>query len=358
MVLDSSGAGYLCAVGSCALSGSWQAAVKADAIQRHQLHPALLNLEMMFGVFLGSLVALADGSFTFTSWGILSALLFEGSLVFNLSLSFPTLGIAVGSGLASSVAVVTSLIWSAGILDQSMRSVGVTALGCVLVVLGLNLLVYTGRTFNVAENTAERARQLAEQRQKKVDGGGTADDTTQLLPNGDGSAAEAGAPAPEEDDSPRFYRGVAAALTAGVFGGSYLVPNESCCADDGTSFLLSLGLSALVVALPCSGVCALLVAPSPERPLLPTVEVLRDTAPWGIMGGVVCSVAIFLIIKAIDDIDYVVANTLTQCSVFVTGLWGWLLYRELQGSSAVAAFFGSASVMVLGASLVGYYGTE
>ena len=61
--------------------------------------------------------------------------------------------------------------------------------------------------------------------------------------------------------------------------------------------------------------------------------------------------------KAMNDLDYVVANTISQTSVFITGLWGWLFFGEFKGNTAVAAFFSGVTVLVGGAVLVGYYGT-
>jgi hypothetical protein len=67
---------------------------------------------------------------------------------------------------------------------------------------------------------------------------------------------------------------------------------------------------------------------------------------------------IYIYEKAMDDIDYVVANTIAQCSVFVTGIWGWLLYEELNSKSwGVVSFFISSALLVGGACIVAYYGT-
>jgi len=99
------------------------------------------------------------------------------------------------------------------------------------------------------------------------------------------------------------------------------------------------------------------VPSSPERPLTPSFQVIKDTLPWGFLGGSVNALAIVLVIKAMDDIDYVVANTLSQTSIFVAGLWGWLLFSEFSGVKAVGSFFLSSAILVSGACIVGYFGT-
>jgi glucose uptake protein GlcU len=59
-----------------------------------------------------------------------------------------------------------------------------------------------------------------------------------------------------------------------------------------------------------------------------------------------------------DDLDFVVANTLNQLSVFVTGLWGWVYLGELKGHVAVCSFFAGAVVLLIGAVLVADYGAD
>ena len=63
------------------------------------------------------------------------------------------------------------------------------------------------------------------------------------------------------------------------------------------------------------------------------------------------------ILQAVDDIDYVVANTIAQTSIFVTGLWSWLFFSELKGQLQVSTFFAGATILVSGACIVSYYGT-
>ena len=64
-----------------------------------------------------------------------------------------------------------------------------------------------------------------------------------------------------------------------------------------------------------------------------------------------------LSIKAIDALNYAVAYTVVQCSILVAGAWGIVLYRELEGASAIAAFAASGAVLVAGAVAVAHYGT-
>ena len=74
-MISSTGIGYLCAVSAAVLGGTWQAIVKADALNKKtQLHPAMTQLCIGFGFFCASWLALAGNgkAYEFTSWGLLS----------------------------------------------------------------------------------------------------------------------------------------------------------------------------------------------------------------------------------------------------------------------------------------------
>ena len=111
-----------------------------------------------------------------------------------------------------------------------------------------------------------------------------------LLPEGGSAAVAAPPPVP-------FAVGVVSAMVAGVFGGSFLVPNMSCCADDGTMFVPSMGIGCLLTAPFFSAAMYALDPPTPLRPLVPPVSVLIETLPGGCLGGTVSALAIILIIE-------------------------------------------------------------
>lgn len=359
-MISSAEVGYVCAVLSTLLSGSWQAAIKSDAIQKHNLHPAVLNLEFVLGFSLASWIAIIfdmHDSYHFTPWGIVAGALYDGSMCLNMGVSFPVLGIAIGSGIASSFAVITSFVWSAGIFQQDMRSVSIAFGGVAIVVIGLNIIILTGRSDVITECRHKKSggwsgpkggglRELEETPLRCDDevGVSTAD-------KGDKKGHRAGTKRWE------FIVAVGGGCLAGLFGGSFLVPSMSCCADEGIIFLPSMGLGCLLVAPVLSAGMFLFVPSSLDRPAIPPRAVIIETLPWGMLSGAVSALAIVLIIKAIDNIDYVVASTLSQTSIFITGLWGWLFFGELDSPQAAWSFFAGAGILVGGAVIVAYYGT-
>lgn len=394
-------AGYTAALLSAVVAGSWQALTKHEAIARHRLHPAAVLLPFMTAFFICSWLVLlvTTSEFVFTPWGLLSGAVFCLGITLQVAVIFPAVGIAVGSGIQSSVAVITSLFWTADVLHEPMRSGVGTVCGVVVVVLGMNVIIFTGRVFGSLGLEFDRD-----------DGEGAPSETTPLvqvelppaspLPPPETERPPPGAAAHTDDDvddgtGSTFARGAGVAMLAGVCQGSFLVPaEETSSAASGLAFLPSMGLGVALAALPCVALALYLApdtAPSPHaaagssssspdspgdapkkkeavgasslagaaaRALLLPLAVVKETAPWTLLGGALNVLAIACIITAMDDVDYVVANTLNQLSVFVTGLWGWAYLGELQGRTAATSFFAGAAVLLVGAVLVAYCGSD
>jgi glucose uptake protein GlcU len=51
-------------------------------------------------------------------------------------------------------------------------------------------------------------------------------------------------------------------------------------------------------------------------------------------------------------IGLAVAMPIMQCGLFVAGIWGILLYKEIQGVRPLATYFASGAVLVFGAALL------
>jgi hypothetical protein len=136
--------GFLWAVAAAVLSGSWSAIVKAPRLRALELHPAVLNVYFMAGFFLASLaIASLGGRLAFTPWGLLSGLLLVGASAGTLSLTIPTLGIAVATCVSNSTVIATGFAWSAVALRQPERSAARALAGLVVVVAGLQGVVYS-----------------------------------------------------------------------------------------------------------------------------------------------------------------------------------------------------------------------
>jgi Na+-transporting methylmalonyl-CoA/oxaloacetate decarboxylase gamma subunit len=171
--------------------------------------------------------------------------------------------------------VLTALVWSADIFDESMRSATLTVVGMVVVVIGLNVLIFAGRTLHKEDGKSDIVDK-------------TASRESACLISTD-------IPVTVEHADLAFIRGVAGAIFAGLFGGSYLYPSEE--TNKGTLFVPSMGIGCLVAA-PVFGALLVLAQPSNEaHPFVPPSAVFRSAAPWMLAGGAVNVLAIILVLK-------------------------------------------------------------
>lgn len=270
-------AGYLSAIAGAVVSGSWQAMIKLEPTGDQKLHPATILCLFILGFFVASWVACIveyEETYSFTAWGLVSGALFVVSMALNIVVSFPVLGIAVGSGIASSMAVLTALVWSADVFDASMRSTALTIVGVCVVVIGLNVIIFAGHKLHASKGL------------KEYDG---------KSPSESGHLLPAIGQEKQEPSRSEFLLAVTGAIFAGIFGGSYLYPSEE--TDKGTLFLPSMGIGSLVVA-PIFGSLILLVKPATDsQPFIPSPELFVSAAPWMFAGGTVNVFAIILILK-------------------------------------------------------------
>ncbi|KAH8094130.1 hypothetical protein JL720_4120 [Aureococcus anophagefferens] len=137
-----SAAGYLAAVGSAALNGSWPAIIKSRRVVEARLPPLLLNVAFIFGFAVVAVVVVAfEGYLHWTNWGLLSGAILTVASGLTLGVAIPNAGVAIPSGIAAACYLVTAYVWSAYILDQGMRSVALSLVGILVVICGLALVV-------------------------------------------------------------------------------------------------------------------------------------------------------------------------------------------------------------------------
>jgi hypothetical protein len=267
----------------------------------------------------------------------------------NLNMSFPLLGIAVASGIATARNIASSLLVAAGIFHDEIKNIGLTILGVLFTACGLAGFSYIGHSSGTVRTSGE---------------GGAASDVSGVevsveasgLLGGDGKPKARAEFVGGSDGKPRYVAGILAAMFIGFMGGFTLVPNMACCANAGLMFFPSMGIGVLLSAPLYSLATLPLIPPTEAMPLVPSAEVLTRAVPMTILGGAFQAAGVLLTIIAIDLVDYVVAMTLGQMSILVTASWGILYFKEVTGAVAIAGFLGSALVLIGGASLVAVYG--
>ena len=77
----------------------------------------------------------------------------------------------------------------------------------------------------------------------------------------------------------------------------------------------------------------------------------------GMVSGVLWSIGnACSILASLPPFGLTVGYPATQCCLFIGGLWGIFLFRELRGAKVIAAFFAAACIVIVGAGLLGVYG--
>lgn len=283
--------------------------------------------------------------FAFTSWGILSGAVFCLGITLQIAVTFPAVGIAVGSGIQSSAAVITSLFWTADVLHESMRSSFGTLCGVLVVVLGMNMIIFTGRIFGTLgikfepdgadEVPTERTPLLHVEMPLTTtppSSSSSPPPETECPPpdsanNGNNNVDEDDDE--DENSTATFARGAGVAMLAGICQGTFLVPAEEVTsAASGVAYLPSMGIGVAVATVPCVALTIWLAPrsqggyngsandkkkdeeggaanPSAEsssvmgaitRALLLPLAVAKETMPWTLLGGGLNVLAIACII--------------------------------------------------------------
>lgn len=365
---SSSAVGFLLAVLGAIMNGSWSAIIKCPQLASARLHPAVMNVYWMFGFFCVSWCCIFDPdvpSYSFTPYGVISGGLLVVASAVTLSVTIPVLGIALAACVSNTAVIVTSLVWSAYILDQPMRSVRLAGLGVAVAIVGLYGVVYA--TVGMDNGSGDK---LGGAGGPGAPGAGgehgvessppPSSDRETLLPAG----AVADAPTDVDDAKrahklamKRFALGIIMALFVGVIGGSVLVPMEYAAEEyNGIVFLPSMATGAIVIA-PIVAALQLYTDPTVSAWSMSMFQ-LQKTLPLGAISGGVYGLGTMFTLKAIDVLDYAVAFTIVQCSIIVAAVWGTVLYGEVRGEASIAVFFASSAVMVFGAVLVGNYGEK
>ena len=63
-------------------------------------------------------------------------------------------------------------------------------------------------------------------------------------------------------------------------------------------------------------------------------------------------------VEGSSGLSYGVAYPIMQCALFVSGIWGVFLFKEIQGTRAIVAFFAFGGILLGGAAMLGAYGPQ
>eukprot|EP00897_Mesotaenium_endlicherianum_P008585 jgi/Mesen1/7755/ME000408S06871 len=314
MALSSYTIGIIFAIISAIGNGSFTVPSKLPFVRSQNVDPYVFNFYACVGIAGSSFIPLAFGfPFVFTPLGILSGILFAVSSA-NAFQAVRCIGVSVGQGLWCGVAVVVSFAF--GQLFETRVSKMILALvGLGVLLLGIIGIASSSQT---QSPTAEEEPLLDYDEERRR-------------------------------NTKRMAGGLVAAVLAGVFGGLIVAPMTwAPSSAKGLGFLPSLGIGAFFGGLIVNAVPFCF---SGRRPHFH----LGHAALPGVLSGLIWNIANACSIIAIQKIHYSIAYPIMQAGLFVAGIWGMCLFREIQGTRAIVYWLSGlvliAGVVVLSLSL-------
>lgn len=327
--------------------GTFAVPMKTKAVEDAKLHPFVFQFYMSVGIFLSSWLVLLIEPFAFTKWGTLAAFVWSMGALCTVP-AVRDLGVSVGQGVWSGFVAVTSFLWGvyghyffSVFAKQDMRDSTLAVIGLALLILGMLGLAL----LSDGEPKQPKHLQYGEVQPLLIN-------RTSTL----GARALPRLPAPRA--AKNRPRGILFAFIVGITGGSTLVPMHFAPVDpfrDGMKsviFSLSFGMSVLPIS------CCMMVIPVLANwGELPDFHV-RTCALPGISSGVLWNLAnIGSIYGQLPPLGLSVGYPLSQCALFVGGIFGIFYYKEITGAPKISAWFFFAFILLGGASILGYYGS-
>ena len=408
--------GWIAAFIAMLAFGTFGVPVKSKVAKELNIDPLVMQSYKTGMCFLTSwLFLLIRGEeVTFTPWGIVSAIFWVPSGVATI-FAIKTAGLATAIGVGSSFIVLVSFTWGIFFFEEHVHSKvqACSAVACMLCGLA-GMAYYSAPT--VAHSTASgrgiiddtyyqpvrpedldflppdeafesNVDYLAMDMEASTADNEAGDEGNRSESNDDNighsslheDEVVAMTETTEEDDLentdrvpsvtlccgflrvPERILGILAALfVTGLWGGSMMVPMQFAPTDDkGLPYLTSFAIGATVVTLFLWFVRYLYLLNKNNYSFTRAYEALpsfhlRKMWPYGGACGLLWSVGNFFSILSIENLGEGVGFSTTQAAMLVSGLWGIFYFNEVEGSDAIAKWYVSASVTVIGILLLSY----
>lgn len=338
--------------------GSFAVPAKCFAARKDDVHPLVYQTYKTFWCFTTSWLVLLipDVKFSFTPFGLLSACSWvPGGIGAIWSVNYA--GLAVAQATWSSFIVLVAFAWGVGVFDEPVKSWPMAAGGIVLMVVsiaGMAIFSDPSRRARRADRMAKRAAEvracLLEQQQQQqqivvlntgISAGLDTGNVPEISVQGSLATAtsndEVGKPSAQSEGS-RRRTGLLIATVAGIYGGSLpagikaaqrLAPGQPV----GFEFIVSFGIGAAIVTA-IAWVLHFLVLEcccGHKRPALQ----LRVMFLPGAAAGLSWSVGNAASVLAVTHLGAGIGYAGCQASLVVSGLWGIMVFREVDGIDAL-----------------------
>jgi len=294
--------------------GTFGVPIKSDAVREAKVHPLVFQTYKTFWVMLTAWLVLAWEDFHFSPWGLLSGFFWVPSGIASF-IAVNNVGLAVGQATWQVTIVIVSFLWGCAGFHEHIKHPMQAFLAVALLVVGL-----IGMTI-VASMGGQPAKQACEEDSLLE---------AQKFPSKSSQRERGGL-------TPAQRLGLTAALFNGVWAGSQLVPMKFAHLG-GPRYVISFAIGS-VVMMSAIWVFYLgyLFANAPHESVyarLPPMH-LGVMKVAGTISGLLWSIGNYSAMLAIKELGQAIGYSCIQASIFISGLWGILLYGEIRGQNIV-----------------------
>ena len=356
--------GYLFALGSALCNGSFASLSKCST---EDLSPVYFNACLSFGVTLSSWIFAFTYYKEFSDVILFDPLAASGGCLLVMAnyfafLAIPRAGLALSQGVWGGVALVVSFIW--GVygptpIGKSPKSMLGSYAGVFCILFGIvgiaqndALTKYICKSSKegpissslLGEDGVHTHRGVKEEESYYI----AIDERTNRIAR-ISADNQTGAAMSSQNSSNGIKMGLLYAMCTGLFGGSILVPLELSSVS-GLDSLPSFGHGVFLSSFLITILFALSSGSSQPLP-----KTARNIVP-GIISGCIFNAGNTMSILAIPSIGFAVAQPLMQCALFVSGLLGIFLFREIQDTKRIFVFFLCGIILIGGAVVLALFG--
>jgi glucose uptake protein GlcU len=318
--------GFLAALCSILMFGSFNIPLKAERTQRVNPDPMVFQIYLNFAIFISSWLVLSYNPLYLTVWGILSAVLWMISSLLAIY-AIQNAGLAVSQGIWSGFTIIVSFLWGALVFQETPSNIGLSVVGLFMLLFGIAGLSIAG---------SDLLDRWKNRKTENLNIEETSMELTSLT---------------ETTRKNNSLFGIVCAASLALTNGSMLVPIKfSPVEAQGINFLASFGIGVMAITPLISVLYFMLLRKSP-------VWDVKNLLLPGLVGGFMWNIGNWASIYATNILGYTVGFPLAQCALLIGGFWGIVLFKEIRGGLRIGFFVLSSCVMLGGAVVLTLYGT-
>jgi len=348
--------GYMFALGSALCNGSFASLSKCST---EDLSPVYFNSCLSLGVTISSWIFAVAYYDEISDVVLFDPAAAAGGCLLVLAnyfafLAIPKAGLALSQGIWGGVALVVSFFW--GVygpkpIGKTPKSIlgsytGVFFILCGIIGIAQNKALTYWICKKLGNNNYDEDQKMASSLLAS-DSAAANNDRSNMLETGNGERQSSLQVAKSNKNDVRV--GLLYAVCTGIFGGSMLVPLELS-AVSGLDALPSFGHGVFLASLIITIIFAIT-----DKSSSPFPKTIRNIVP-GILSGCIFNIGNTMSILAIPQIGFAVAQPLMQCALFVSGLWGIFLFREIIDKTRILMFFVAGTILICGALMLALFG--